>query len=176
MMSFNAFFAKNLVSQNGNERQFVQETKKVALLERHNPNSTGIMMIEHQTLLLKISRKNTTCWAPSPQINDVNFGSDKTKNEASNANRHMSFSMYYTNEATVMPISQTFFSLHMFRENCFSLVSRMVPHMWLRSESRCLRIEWNLDLRGLEIHTEHLNSHPRDFSGWRLLPAVTVFT
>ena len=106
---------------------------------------------------------------------DVNFGSDKTKNEASNANRHMSFSMYYTNEATVMPISQTFFSLHMFRENCFSLVSRMVPHMWLRSESRCLRIEWNLDLRGLEIHTEHLNSHPRDFSGWRLLPAVTVF-
>ena len=48
-MSFNAFFAKNLVSQNGNERQFVQETKKVALLERHNPNSTGIMMIEHQT-------------------------------------------------------------------------------------------------------------------------------
>ena len=52
MMSFNAFFAKNLVSQNGNERQFVQETKKVALLERHNPNSTGIMMI---------NRSNTTC-------------------------------------------------------------------------------------------------------------------
>ena len=125
-MSFNAFFAKNLVSQNGNERQFVQETKKVALLERHNPNSTGIMMIEHQTLLLNLKEKYHMLSYFPINKRDVNFGSDKTKNEASNANRHMLFSMYYTNEATVMPISQLFSHYiclektvsHSFREWC----------------------------------------------------------